>query len=231
MNGERTMLARLFVLTMMLCADGYAQTIQPVISEFTGKASGRMAVTNNSAQSMVVLLEPRSFSLDENGKGRVRSLDSGIHVHLSNSSVKLAPGQTGYVFYEATADMLPAWFTLYATFTSPRHGDSLDVRIMLPHTVYLHQKEPMRLPDVAVENARFDAGGEKVVMDVHNVGTGLGRVQAVRVVGGKDSADAASFPLLPGMTRHVEIPWSGRVAPEELNLRFEHFKVASPVLH
>lgn len=225
------MFARVLALTTLLFAGAHAQTIQPVISEYTGKASGKMAVTNNSAQTMVVLMEPRSFSLDERGKGKVRALDAGIHVHLSNTSVKLAPGQTGYVFYEATADMLPAWFTLYATFTSPKHGDSLDLRIMLPHTVYLYQKEPLRLPDVAVEKAIFDAGGEKVVMDVRNVSTGMGRVQSVRVVGGKDSADATSFPLLPGMTRHVEIPWTGRVAPEQLVLRFEHFKLTSPVEH
>jgi hypothetical protein len=223
------MFKRALLIGCLLAVRVQAQTIQPIISEYTGKAEGKIALTNNGLTPMVVLMEPRSFSLNEQGKGAVRSLDSSVRVHLSTTSLKLAPGQTSYVFYEATAEVLPAWFTVYATFTSPRHGPQLDLRIMLPHTVYMYQKQPLRLQDVKISDARYDAEGRRVLFDLHNVSDGLGRVQGVHVSGGKSAVDEGSFPLLPGGKRHVEIAWKGDVPPEEVNLRFEHFKMSAPL--
>jgi hypothetical protein len=222
----------ILVAALLLSANPWpalGQTVHPIIAEYSGKADGRIDVTNNTMTSMVVLLEPKSFELNDRGKGTILLLDPHIHVHLSTTSLKLAPGQTGYVFYEASSEVLPAWFTVYATFTSPKHGDSLDLRIVLPHTVYLYQREPLRQPDVAVTDASYDAAMQKVLVEVHNLSRGLGRVQEVHVSGEKDSVDTASFPLLPGATRHMEISWVGKSPPSEVSLKFDRFKLTAPI--
>jgi hypothetical protein len=79
---------------------------------------------------LVVLLEPKSFSITPDGQGVFRPLDHDIHVDLSAMSAPLEPGQTYYVFYKAHADHLPAWFTVYSTFSPLQHGPGMDVRIM-----------------------------------------------------------------------------------------------------
>ena len=206
-----------------------AQTVQPMISEYRIHGDGKFAVTNNSLGPMVVLLEPMSFSITPEGRGVFRQLDPGIHVELSSSSLKLAPGQTSYVFYKADADALPAWFTVYATFSSPRHGEGLDVRLMLPHTVYLLQETPLALEDVHVTDAHYSAETRKLICTLENVGRSLGRLQELHASGPHGSAEAGGFPLLPGNRRQVELPWSGSEPPRELVFRFEHFSIKKPV--
>jgi hypothetical protein len=101
-------------------------------SEYQLKADGKFALTNGTLTPMIVVLEPKSFSITPDGQGVFRSLDRAIHVELSAMSARLEPGQTYYVFYKAHADQLPAWFTVYSTFSSLQHHPGLDVRIMLP---------------------------------------------------------------------------------------------------
>jgi len=219
----------LVCLSLLVAKLSIAQTIQPMISEYKIHGDGKFAVTNNSLSPMVVLLEPMSFSITPEGRGIFRSLDAGIHVALSSSSLKLAPGQTSYVFYKADADTLPAWFTVYATFSSPRHGDGLDVRLMLPHTVYLLQKTPLALEEVHVSDAHYSAETRKVICTLENVGGSLGRLQELRASGPHSSADGGGFPLLPGSLRQVELPWTSTEPPREMVFRFEHFSIKKPV--
>ncbi len=98
------MCLRVFLGSLLLCGSLTAQTVQPVIVEYKGKADGKLAVTNNTLQAMVVVLEPKSFSITTEGKGIFRTLDPGIHLELSAMSFRLQPKQTYYVFYKATAD-------------------------------------------------------------------------------------------------------------------------------
>src|ERR1700750_2616572 len=128
------MVVRSLFAIWVLCRCLLAQTVQPVILEYKGKADGKFALTNDTLAPMVAVLEPKSFRISPDGKGTFRVLDGGIHVELSSMSVKLQPKQTYYVFYKATADRLPAWFTIYTTFSSPQHSNGLDVRLMVPHT-------------------------------------------------------------------------------------------------
>lgn len=219
------MLVRSVLAVLLLGASLQAQTVQPVITEYKGKADGKVALTNNTLSPMVVVLEPKSFSITPDGKGIFRNLDSGIHVELSTMSIKLQPKQTYYVFYKATADKLPAWFTLYATFSLPHHSDGLDVRLMLPHTVYLYQKEPLSEADVTVKDLAYDPETRKLICDLENDSAGLTRVQWVKANGDHASSDAAGFPLLPGSSRHVEMQWKESSPPDEIEVRFPHFSV------
>jgi ABC-type transport system substrate-binding protein len=206
-----------------------AQTVQPVIVEYTGKAAGRFQVTNTSLAPMAVVLEPKSFSIGSDGKGKFRALDPTIHVDLSTMSFRLEPQQSYYIFYKAQADTLPAWFTVYAVFSPVAREDGLKLRIMLPHTVYLYQKKPVNKDAIRIQQAVYRVGTNTVVCDIDNQSSSLVRVQEVHVVGGKESVQADGFPLLPGSPRHLEISWKQPDPPSYLLLRFPHFVLKEPL--
>lgn len=207
----------------------HAQSIQPVIVEYTEKADGKFEVTNDTLTPMAIVLEVKSFSIKADGRGVFRPLDPGIHVKLSTTSLRLEPKQTYYVFYKATADALPAWFTVYATFTPIEGKEGLKVRIMLPHTVYLYQKKPLGRESIHIDNALFSAPKSTVLCDLENSSTALVRVQQVRAVAGKTSVVVAGFPLLPGSMRHLSIEWKESAPPQYLLLQFPHFEVKEPL--
>jgi len=220
---------RTCLVAALLSGTVLAQTVQPVIQEYKGHADGKLAVTNNSDSPMVVVLEPKSFSITQEGRGIFRPLDPGIHVELSRMSVRLQPKQTYYIFYKASAAVLPAWFTVYATFSDVTHSDGVDVRIMLPHTVYLYQKDALTEGDVHVMDASYSVEHKKLTCTLVNAGSSLARVQGVHATGSHGSAESAGFPFLPGGRRRVEIDWTDKEPPSEIDFRFEHFTLRHPV--
>jgi hypothetical protein len=217
------------IAIVLLGGTAFAQTVQPVIAEYKVKAEGKFAVTNNTLVPMAVVLEPKSFSITPDGDGSYRALDPAIHVELSTMSFRLEPKQTYYVFYKAKSDKLPAWFTVYSAFTSIEHSSGLDVRILLPHTVYLYQKKQLTRDDVQVQQATYMAKSRKIVCDLQNASSALGRVQEVRVASARESTTAPGFPLLSEGRRHLEVPWNGNESPEVLLVRFEHFTLKQPL--
>jgi hypothetical protein len=223
------MYLRLFPAIVLLTGSMLAQSVQPVIVEYKVKADGKVALTNNTMSPMVVVLEPKSFSITPEGKGVFRDLDSNIHVELSTMSIRLQPKQTYYVFYKATADQLPAWFTLYATFSSPKHSDGLDVRLMLPHTVYLYQKQQIAESNIEVKDLSYNIETRRLTCNIQNEGIALTRVQSVHALGDHTSGDLSGFPLLPGGSRHIEMSWTENSPPTEIDFRFEHFHLKRPV--
>ncbi len=206
-----------------------AQTISPVIVEFTGTAAGKFQLTNNGAAPMAIVLEPKSFSIGLDGKGVYRPLDPTIHVDLSTMSFRLEPRQTYYVFYKAHADTLPAWFTVWAVFSPIEKAEGVKVRLMLPHTIYLYQKGRVAQDAIHVQHAEYDPRADKVVCDLENVSPDLVRVQEVSVTGGKASVQGGGFPLLPGSPRRLEIAWKQSSPPREITLHFPHFVVKEPL--
>jgi hypothetical protein len=206
-----------------------AQTIQPVITEYTEKAEGKFEVTNDTLTPMAIVLEPKSFSITPEGRGVFRQLDSGIRLELSSMSFRLEPKQSYYVFYKAHAETLPAWFTVYAVFSPIKADPGMKVRIMLPHTVYLYQKKPIDKSAFHIEQSAYLTQKDTVICDLENKGSSLVRVQDVRAVTGKTSVVAAGFPLLPGSSRHLEIAWKEKVRPDYLLLHFPHFDVKEPL--
>ena len=207
----------------------HAQTIEPVVVEYKGKASGRFEITNHGLAPMAVILEPRSFSVGLDGRAIYRPLDPTTHVDLSTMSFRIAPQQSYYVFYKAHADTLPAWFTVYADLASTQKEDGLKLRIMLPHTVYLYQPKPISKNAIHIQQAAFMTHADTVICDLDNTSSSLVRVQNVLAVGGKASAQANGFPLLPHSQRHLEIPWKQKNPPSYVLLRFPHFVVKEPL--
>jgi hypothetical protein len=230
MTSRMKIRVALFALLGMALGQAWAQTVSPVIVEYKEKADGKFALTNDTTSPMVVVIEPKSFTITRDGAGVFRPLDPNIHLELSAMSVKLAPQETYYVFYKATAKTYPAWFSIYSTFARPKHQGMLDIHLMLPHTVYLLQKNPLKENEVHVQDVAYDPAKHKIICDLENEGQDLGRVQDMHATGEHASiSDSIGFPLLPGSPRHVEIDWKGSAPPHELSIQFEHFTLKRPI--
>jgi hypothetical protein len=220
----------ILILTGFASALVGAQVIQPVITEYTGKADGKFEVTNDTLVPMAVVLEPRSFNIQDDGKGVFRPLDAATHLQLSTTSFRLEPKQSYFVFYKARADSLPAWFTVYAVFSPIAVNDGVKVRVMLPHTVYLYQKSNISKESVHVTQASYDASKKVVSCDIENNGGALVRVQEVRTIAGKAFEASAGFPLLPGGRRHLSIDWKKEGEPDSLMIHFPHFDLRQAIV-
>lgn len=221
------MLMKKWLFGALLFAGQYciAQTVSPVIVEYKGKAEGRIALTNNTLTPMAVVAKPKSFTITPEGTGVYTALDPAIHVQLSSSSFRVDPGQTYYLFYKATAEKLPAWFTIYSIFSALKRGPGMDVRILLPHTVYIYPKKPQTKGNIIkVTNVVYSAKSNKILCDLENDSPDLDRVEQISFYAGDDKAGAtaAGFPLLPGSKRHLEIDWKEPTPPRHAIFQTEH---------
>jgi hypothetical protein len=212
----------------LLCASALssqAQTVRPVIAEFQEKARARFELVNDSLIPLNVVLEPKSFSLSEDGLPSFRSLDKGIHLKLSTMSFRIPPQQTYYVFYEATADQYPAWFVIYATFAGLPKQTGLNVQVELPHTVYLLQKQPLEEGDVKVQAAQYKPASRHVTIELENNGGRFGRVEQLEISGDHEKISIPGFPLMPHSRRKVQAEWKGDEPPQRVQVRFRHFRL------
>jgi len=229
---------RLLVAGLLVGGALMAQSVSPVIVEYKnvskGAASGKLELTNNTQVPLDVVIEAKSFNITSEGRSQYRDLDPSIHLQLSNSSTRLQPGQSYYVFYKVKADSIPAWFTIYSGFSPPKHnvdGEHADVnmRVMLPHVVYLYQKTKLTKPDIKIKDVTYVTSTHKVVCDLENVSVNLGRVQKVTANGEHSEAQSGGFPLLPGIPRHLEMDWTATTLPKKVAIAFENFTITMPI--
>jgi hypothetical protein len=206
-----------------------AQTISPVIVEYTDKADGRFQLYNDADIPLTVVVEPHSFSVDSTGRATFRKLDPGLHVELSSTSFRLAPKQTYYVFYKATTETYPNWFTIYATITGPTTSSGLKLALELPHTVYLLGHKTLDQSQVSWDRAEITVKGDKrlITAEVENHGTEFTRVQEMEIVSSSGKQTFGGFPLFPGQHRQIELDWDQPGVPQQIVLKFPHFKVES----
>jgi hypothetical protein len=207
-----------------------AQSVQPLIAEYTDHASGSFDVTNSSSAPSVVQLEPKSFTIAPDGTGEFHALDSSIHLELSMTSMRLEPKQTAHVFYKVSAENVPAWLCIYASFSPLKRTAGVNVRIMLPHTIYLYQKQPLQKASLEVGNVRYDASSHKVLAEITNTSANAGRAASVEVSGHDSFTSEGGFPILPHQTRILAIDWNSAQLPRDLSIEFEHFSLKRTVL-
>jgi hypothetical protein len=225
-------LKRLFFATACLffiAPHAPAQTISPVIVEYTDKADGRFQLYNDAEVPLTVVVEPHSFSVDPTGRATFRKLDPGLHVELSSTSFRLAPKQTYYVFYKATTETFPNWFCIYATITGTTSGTGLKLALELPHTVYLLGHQSLDQSQVAWNRAEISVKGDKHVItaEVENHGTQFSRVQEVEIHSSSGKKTFGGFPLFPGQHRDIELEWDQPGVPQQIVLKFPHFNIES----
>jgi len=218
-------------LALALNAGAAAQTVRPVISELGNPAKGRVEYVNDGLTPLNVVLEAKSFTVSEKGELNYRPLDPDIHLKLSATSFRVQPKQTYYVFYEASAPPSPTWFVIYASFSgfAFRTAQGMNVRLQLPHTVYLLPKQRAEKADVHVVRAELDEAGSKVLLEVENTGDNFGRVLQTQLANGRKKEEAPGFPIFPHSKRILEVPLDAKSdrdsLPTELSLQFENFKV------
>lgn len=221
-----------FAWICLLAGAASAQTVRPLIAELGNPAKGRVEYVNDSLTPLNVILEAKSFTVAESGEISYRPLDPSVHLRLSATSFRLQPQQSYFVFYEASSDSSPAWFVLYAAFSGfPfRTQQGMNVRLELPHTVYLLPKHAsLEKGQVVINRANFVAAEKKLVLEVENTGDNFGRVQETLVSFGKKKQEAPGFPVFPHSKRVIEIPVDGDDAPEGISLQFPNFKIEEAV--
>jgi len=208
-----------------------AQTVRPLINELGNPAKGRVEYVNDGLTPLNVVLEARSFTVSETGEITYRPLDPDIHLKLSTTSFRIQPQQTYYVFYEASGVKSPSWFVIYAAFSGfPfRTAQGMNVRLELPHTVYLLPKGRLERADVIISRAELHPAENKVVVEVENQGDNFGRVFETQLVYDKKKQEAPGFPVFPHSKRILEIALAEKAeaenVPIEVTLQFQKFKM------
>lgn len=204
-----------------------AQTVRPAVVEHQVRGRGSFDLVNETLFPLTVVLEPRGFQVDTNGTLSDLPFDTAnVKLRLSAMSFRIPPLATYTVHYEAEAHKLPAWFMVLSSMTGARTSGGINVRIELPHVVYLLQKEPLKKEAVAVRGFAFDSATGKAVLDLENTSASLGRVIGSELsADGRDATQFGGFPLFPMQRRRVEVPWKGRDGPDRVLLRFSSFTV------
>lgn len=203
-----------------------AQTISPVIVEYREKAAGRFQIHNDGDFPLTVVLEPHSFTVDSEGKPTFVDLSPDVHLELSATSFRIGPKQDYYVFYKASADKLPNWFCIYANISGGRTQEGIQLRVELPHTVYLLGKTPGQAADIAWIQAVStpDTPKPKIEATVENRGSEVSRVREVEVTSAAGKQTYEGFPLFPGQHRNMNLEWDQSGTPQHIVLKFDHFK-------
>jgi hypothetical protein len=209
-----------------------AQSVSPPIAEYQERARSSFQLHNGSLFPLTVVLEVRGFQVTDEGEVLDVPLDtSRIHVKLSAMSFRIPPRGSYRIFYEASGDSLPAWFNILSAMSGARTESGLNVRLLLPHVVYLNQKQALRKSEVAIRALEFDPASKKARIQLENLGPHLGRVLQVNVADGRTTSEpSGGFPLFPGRRRWSEVPWDIATPPTRLTVRFARFSIDTALI-
>src|SRR5688500_12125505 len=201
-----------------------AQTVSPPIAEYQERARSSFQLINGSIFPLAVVLEVKGFDITERGDVIETPLDTArLRVKLSATSFRIPPRSTYTVFYEAAGDSVPAWFQIMAALSGARTDNGINLRILLPHVVYLNQKAPLRRESVVVHRFEVDPAGGKARALLENTGAELGRVLELAFDSPAGDSRSGGFPLLPGRRRWVELDWRQPAPPNRLVVRTAKF--------
>jgi len=201
--------------------------VRPAVVEYSEQARGKFDLVNETLFPLTVVLEPRSFHVEPTGDLIEEPLDTTkMQVKISAMSFRIPPRETYTVYYEATAKSFPSWFLISSTLTGARTQTGINVRIELPHVVYMLQPQALRKAEVAVRSFDFDSTTKRVHVELENIGESLGRVLSSEFSAqGSKAIPGGAFPLFPHSRRRLEIPWTEALTPEKVVLRFANFTV------
>jgi hypothetical protein len=201
-----------------------AQTVSPPVAEYQERARSSFQLINRSIFPLAVVLDVKGFDISEQGDVVEAPIDTArLRVKLSATSFRIPPRSTYTVFYEATSDSLPAWFQIMAALSGARTDNGINVRILLPHVVYLNQKAPLRRESIEIQRFEVDPAGNKARALLENTGRDLGRVLEATFDSPAGESRSGGFPLLPGHKRWVELEWQRPGPPTRLVLRTAKF--------
>lgn len=204
-----------------------AQTVRPAVVEYQAHGRGKYELVNETLFPLTVVLEPRGFRVEENGDLVDEVFDSAnVDLKLSAMSFRIPPLSSYTVYYEAKARKLPAWFMVLGAMTGARTSEGLNLRVELPHVVYLLQKDPLKKDAVRLTGFTYDTAAKRAAFLLENSSGSLGRVIGSEMsVNGRNGTPFGGFPLFPQSRRRVEVPWDGVGAPDKVVLKFARFTV------
>lgn len=228
------LLCALAIIVFALPSD--AQTVRPLIDENVvpqpqNKARGKIEYVNDTLEPLTVTLDTQSFTVSDTGNISYRPLDSSLHVKFSASSFRILPKQNYLVFYEASADTVPAWFVVYATFAGYKEKteEGLSIHLLLPHTIYLLPKQEPKKEDLIFKAAKYDPQTKTVTVRIENTGPVFCRVLEADATSVQEKSSGNGFPVFPHSERQVDLPWTAKGDPTKVILQLQRFHLEQPV--
>jgi hypothetical protein len=212
---------------LFLAGYASAQSVSPPIVEYRERARSSFKLQNPSIFPITVVLEVRGFTVTEVGDVVDLPLDTNrVHVKLSEMSFRIPPRGSRTVFYEANSDSLPTWFNILSAMSGAKTENGINVRILLPHVVYLNQKQTLQKRDVVIRALEFDSASKRTRVQLENLSPNLGRVLQVSV-GDKGNMGplGSAFPLLPRSRRWTDLVWGETHPPTRVAVRFARFSI------
>jgi len=210
-----------FAVAVIFGMMGVAQTVAPPIAEYRNKAQGMFELRNDGDVPLAAILEVHGFEVDESGTLKYADLDAHTKVELGSNSFVIPPHQTHYVFYKATSSSQNAWFTILNTLTKAASApNQMRINFVLPHVVYLYQKQKMKKEDISAHVAAASEAG-KYVLEIENHSEKLGRVESVTGHGFEKSVELGGFPIFPGKKRQVVIDGGSAKSTPNVKVSFE----------
>lgn len=172
-----------------------AQAIAPPIAEYRStKIDGMLELHNSMDFPMAALIETKKFDVDGKGQVHYAPLPENVHVSLGATSFIIRPRDTHMVFYKALVPDIPTSFAIVVTMTRAKAAEGMRINYVLPHVVYVYQKEKLSRSDIRVDT-------QDGIVHIQNLSQKLGRVAGVHA----SQEELGAFPLYPGQTRDVAI--------------------------
>jgi len=143
MNMKRILVWVLLELLGLGCAGALsAQSLSPLSGEGgKGRLKGQFTMTNPEIVPMTTTVDIRSASWNRDGSITYRPVDSDVQVHIAETSARIGPRQSHVFYYDVecrNADSCLIAFLPGSTFGKAKNG--MQVRVILPHTVYVCQQ-------------------------------------------------------------------------------------------
>jgi hypothetical protein len=207
-------------LTLLTSVIAGAQTIVPPIAEYRGKIQGQFELRNDSDAPMAVILEAHSFTVHPDGSMAYEPVSADLQLEMGNTSFVIEPGGTHFVFYKAKARSKSAWFVITSTMTRavPIRGQ-MRINLVLPHVVYLYQKERMKPQDVTVKLQSTESSTQ--TLEIVNNTDKLSRLALVECKGFEKETESGGVPIFPGGTRYIKIECGTPRSDAKLKVHFQ----------
>jgi hypothetical protein len=207
-----------------------AQTLNPPVAVYDGKASGAIVIANPSIFRMNFVLDPMSFIMASNGDISFGPLDTGrIRLRLSSMSGRIPARQSIRLFYEASADSLPSWFAVVATFSRGAPATGLAVRLQMPHMVYLMQRGQPTRSELSLDAVTFDSATSTLRARLENRSAKLTRLESFGVEWAGPVILIDAGPVFPNSVRTFTYVWNRPGRPTGVIASFPDFSIATPV--
>ena len=180
-----------------------AQTIIPPIAEYHKRADGVVELRNDSVDPMAVIVEAKGFEVNENGGMRYTALAPSVKVEFGANSFIIPPHQSHLVFYKSESKQTPYWFAILSSFTKakPVQG-TFRVNMILPHIVYVYQKDRLKKKDIELALTPTDKPGI-YRLAIKNLTGKAGRVQSVVCGDFEKKAYGGAIPVFPDAMRYL----------------------------